>query len=122
MKNLVTLFLLLLFGHVFSQKKPSDTIIFEFNNKFDAVIYRTHYGIKEISGFNILIGKRKIYFNTAVNSNFKLKNKTLKNIKNNIQLEQIIISDSPEKHYLFLILYKNRYYYADYLLRTVECN
>jgi hypothetical protein len=122
MKNLLTLFLLLLFGQAFSQIKPNDTILYELDNKFDSVIYRTHNGTREISGFNILIGKRKVYFSTAVNSNFKLKNKKLANSKNNIQLEQIITNDSPEKQYLFLILYKNRYYRADYLIRTLKCN
>ncbi|NRT12325.1 hypothetical protein [Flavobacterium sp. 14A] len=122
MKRLTAIFLTLLFGQIFSQNKPTDTVVFEFNYKSDAVIYRTHHEKKEISGFNILIGKKKIYFSTAVNANFKLKNKILKNIKNRIQLEQIIMNDNPEKHYIFIILFKEEYYNTDYLFRTIECH
>lgn len=122
MKRLTAIFLTLLFGQIFSQNKPTDTVVFEFNYKSDAVIYRTHREKKEISGFNILIGKKRIYFSTAVNANFKLKNKILKNIKNRIQLEQIIMNDNPEKHYIFIILFKKEYYNTDYLFRTIECH
>jgi len=119
MKNLIVLVVIFFVGQAFSQKNRNDTIVFEFKNKLDTVIYRIHKGKKEVSGFNILIGEKKIYFSLAINNNFKKEN--FKNTKTRFELEQMIKNDNPKKHYVYLIIYKNRCYSADYIFRVQEC-
>ena len=68
MKKIFLYILVFSFAQSFSQKMSSETVIFEFNDKLDNVIYRMHHNKKEIAGFNILIGKKKIYFNTGTNN------------------------------------------------------
>lgn len=123
MKKIFLCVLVFSFVQSVSQKIHSDTVIFEFNDRLDNVHYRVHHNKKEIAGFNILIGKKKIYFNAGIYNNFKLKNKFSKALKNRIELKKIIQNDNTDRLFIYIILYKkeSKYYYVDHIVRKMIC-
>lgn len=122
MKKLFLILIVFSIELVFAQEEQNDTVIFEFNNKTDNIQYRIHHNKKEIAGFNILIGKKLVFFNTSLNNNKKIKT-PLKINTSRKELEKIINTDNSEKLHIFILLNKNnsKYFYVDHLVRKISC-
>ncbi|QOG01893.1 hypothetical protein [Flavobacterium sp. MDT1-60] len=117
MKKLFLLILALTSLTIFSQQKD-DIYVFKFNRKMDEITYRVKGDEQEISGFRILINKRKIFFSSSslIVGNGKLE----VNIDRN-DLNNIIKNDNPNKQNVFYVFLEdqNQYYRVAYIFRTI---
>lgn len=100
----------------FSQQ--NETIyIFKFNKNTDEILYRTENGIQTISGFRILVNKKKIFFSSSPNRSDKKLNLNI----DRVELDNIIKNDNPNKQLIFYVFLeeKNMYYNVAYMFRTI---
>lgn len=113
MKTLYIILNVLFFMSAFSQEKK-DIIVFGFDTMTDEVIYRVHKGKEEISGFKILINKKKVFFSSSP----YLGNKKLTTNTSRKELEMVLKNDNINKQHTFFLFYKGKKYYSvDYLVR-----
>lgn len=113
MKTLYIILNVLFFMSAFSQEKK-DIIVFGFDTTTDEVIYRVHKGKEEISGFKILINKKKVFFSSSP----YLGNEKLTTNTSRKELEMVLKNDNINKQHTFFLFYKGKKYYSvDYLVR-----
>jgi len=128
MKNIFLIIIILLGLNAFAQKNPNrledstrPIYVFSFNEKIDSATYKNVQGIKMITNFDIVINNKKVSFYSPrplMERNEKLQVNTTRS-----ELEEIIKNDNINKQPYFYIFVKseNKYYSADYMIRTIQC-
>lgn len=118
MKKVYLILFILFCSNTFCQEHNNSVFVFEFNNKIDEIIYRKTNMKNEISGFNLMLNKKKVFFNAVLYP---------QNAKKNINtsrtdLEKIVKKDNFNKKYEYIIFLKkeNKYYSIDHIARKVE--
>lgn len=103
---------------VFSQG-PTVPVIFEFNNKTDEIVFKEINSKKEVSGFKILLGKKKIFFSASQLSisNKKQINTSRENLIKTIEQDNF---NKSSKYFIFLKK-ENKYYSIDHIARKIQC-
>lgn len=118
MKKVYLILCILFCTKAFCQEYNNSVFVFEFNNKIDEIVYRKTNTKKEISGFNLMINKKKVFFSAVL-----YPQKIKKNINTSrSDLDKIVEKDNFNKKYLYIIFLKkeNKYYSIDHIVRKVE--
>ncbi|AZA62390.1 hypothetical protein [Chryseobacterium indoltheticum] len=120
MKKILIVFVMLIFGFLFPQKKYY--IIFD--NAKDEIIYSKNK--KNIEGFNICINNKKYikFLPSDIKSDYTSNNITNQNIVSRILLNQTVKEDNQNKKNKYIIIIKNRniykHYFVDHIFRTIR--